>query len=181
MKYYLDSYEDIFDIMAEDLIEGYEECVNYVSDEEGIRELMRIISANTVIVPDLIDFNSEKHDYYYLSINYSEDDYVNYSIVKALDDNGEFYGLLGKIYVDSSIPSKFEDDLSNKPHIKNKPSRVYFNHNCYNDFDYNTLKDSLKIKNDKFSSYWEDDDEGHYISFYSTNDDFLNKILNIFN
>lgn len=163
--YYFENHEELLETMVNGLVAD-DDSSSYLSSAENIRLLMREITKNTAILPDLIEFNTEDtQSWYYLSLDYSEfDNSLSYSIVNAIDDDGEFFVLHGALFVDESVPSKFYNKA--KENINCEIYTVRIAEDCNGDCDncpyYNSEDEDLltdDILTDKgFEKTWYDND-----------------------
>lgn len=187
---YVSDLEEVMDIML-DAIED-EDSVNFVADQDVVRTLMQIFCFNTDITPDLIQFDSEEDDYYYFSLDRSDEEEITFSIYNAIGEDGEFIGMAGLLLVDEDVPEEFEEEVS-EWNIGN-PIRVVFesedDEDCDGDCDNCPHEDGLTVLTDDddnihgFHKEWKNEEDGvksyYFFSFHSSDEDTVLDMLRKF-
>ena len=199
------SYEEILEILLQNVADEGSHHVAYVSNEEDITELLTILNASTDAVPELVNFdNNGEKNYFVLELDYNEDDKysLTYSIWPARDEKGIFYPNYGLCLVDANVPEKFEKDYNryadrdefyigplrisrdNKKPIVNS-SCVNCNNKCS---DKTSIKTSEQTRIDTdnkgkltgFKKSWTKNNSHFTYSFHSTNEDNVVELMKRF-
>ena len=155
---------------------------SFVGDECEVLELMGTFNECTDIIPDLIQFDSEEAGYYVFMVDRIGSDIV-YSIFSAVNNsNGKFYGVNGDIFVSTSVPEEFEEDVNSYKHIDvDSIVRVAFDEEDDDECDGNCSDCPLKENTDKPAIYtekekdkitqaWTDGDGSYFMRSYYSSD-----------
>ena len=187
----IDSYEELLEIMIEDTIE--EGTVSFITNTEGIHEMLNAIS-ETIIKPDIINFNSASDNYYYICLDCDDDDeIITYSICEGIE-NGHFFGMQGTVYTDPCVPEKYYEDVAANKYIKNEPIKIEFVDECNGDCEHCQLADSeemTRIDADEntgkvlgFNKNWVESGDGikhsYSFSFHSSDEGYVKEIMKKF-
>ena len=197
------SYDEILEILLQNVADEGSYHAVYVSDEEDIIELLTILNASTDAVPELINFNNnDEKNYYAFELDYYEDEDkhpLTYSIWPARGEKGTFYPNYGLCLVDANVPKNFEkdyDEYSDRDEFYIKPVRVkkdFEDDECAN-CDVNECPNKPSIKtseetridtNDNgkltgFKKSWTKNNSHFTYSFHSTNEDDVISVMKKF-
>ena len=173
-----------------------EGTVSFITNSEGIHEMLDIIS-ETTIKPDMINFNSSSDSYYYICLDYDDDDeMITYSICEACE-SGHFFGMQGTVYSDYCVPEKYYEDVKNNKYIKKSPIRITFDSECDCDGDcenccyLDNSKEETRIDADEntgkilgFNKSWDESEEGirhsYSFSFHSSDEKSVKEMMKRF-
>lgn len=187
----IDGYEELLNIMMDDAIE--EGTVSFITNSEGIHEMLDIIS-ETTIKPDMINFNSSSDSYYYICLDYDDDDeMITYSICEACE-SGHFFGMQGTVYSDYCVPEKYYEDVAVNKYINREPIRIGFDEECDGDCENCQLANSeemTRIDADKntgrvlgFNKNWIESGDGikhsYSFSFHSSDEKYVKEVMKTF-
>ena len=194
---YVESMDEIVDILKEAAFDEDSGHATYVSAETEITALLERVNALTDAKPNYIYFDNSSAGYYSLSLDYIEGE-LYYSICPALDtDDNTFYPDFGFCLVDECVPKEFERDYKKYGQFDEnyeKPIRVYWGEEpenneldeqcvkCDVDCDApccsknNKISEKTKIDTDDdgrvwgFTKSWEDNNSHFTYSYHSTNE-----------
>lgn len=188
----IDSYEELLDIMIDNAIE--DDTVSFITNTDRIHEMLNIIS-ETTIKPDMIVFNSSSDNYYYLCLDYDEDEEnLTYSICEACE-SGHFFGMQGIVYSDNCVPEEYYIDVKNNKYIKESPIRITFDDECDGDCEncccLENSKEETRIDADEntgkilgFNKSWDESEEGirhsYSFSFHSSDEKSVKEMMKRF-
>ena len=195
------SYDEILEILLQNVADEGSHHTVYIGDEEDISELLIILNASTDAVPELINFNNnDEKNYYVLELDYyvDEDKHpLTYSVWPARDEKGIFYPNYGLCLVDANVPKNFEknyEEYSDHDEFFIKPVRVkkdFEDAACVN-CDVNECPNKPSIKTSEetridtnddgrltgFRKSWTKNNSHFTYSFHSTNEDDVINVMN---
>ena len=199
---HVESFEEILEILLQNVADEGCGHASYVSNEDDITELIRVVNASSDAVIDLINFDNCSEGYYVFELDYDGDDYLSYSIWPAHDEDGLFYTNYGLCLVDECVPDEFEEDYDeygshDKDYIKPIRIKKFLDdepdcENCdVEDCPHNKpairTTESTKIDTDDdgsltgFTKTWKNDHSYFSYTYHSTNEDDVLDLMNRFN
>ena len=193
------SFDEILEILLQNIADEGCGHASYVSNEEDITNLLKTVNVSTDAEAELINFDNVNDGYYVFELDYVSDGLITYSIWPAVDTEGIFNTNYGLCLVDECVPSSFEKDYAtygsdDEDYIK--PIRVHMGDepDCSNcdDTDCPNNKKSLKTSemtrvdtNDDgtlagFTKSWKNENSHFTYSFHSTNQEDVIEVMDRF-
>ena len=164
---------------------------SFVGNEFEVLDLLGAFNECVDISPDIIQFDSEKEGYYVFTVDRIKSDVV-YSILPAVNDKtGKFYGVNGNIFVSTSVPENFEEDVKSYPHISvDTIIRVSVWDNDEDEDDCDTCPYKREAKAEIYTNKSDEgitqswtDGKGSYFSrsYYSSDKDTMDRVVREWN
>ena len=196
----VDSYDEILEILLQNIADEGCGHASYISNEDDITELLKLVNIATNAEPELINFDNSCEGYFVFELDYADDDFITYSIWPAADEEGIYNSNYGLCMVDECVPSEFEHDYDkyskdDKDYIKPVRIRKTFGdldcdsckvNNCPNKKNSIKTSESTKIDtNDDgslsgFTKTWKNNNSYFSYTFHSTNENDVLDLMDKF-
>ena len=189
----VESYNEILEILLDNVTS--EDCGHacYVSNEEDITKFLSVVNMCTDATPELINFNNANSNEYVFEFDYDVEIGLSYSIWPAADEDGTYFSNYGLCLVDKSISEDFEDDYNTELSIHDEdyihPIRIKIGED-----EKETPKKETGISSSEstridtnddgtisgFTKKWENDHSFFTYTYHSTNEDDVLDVMERF-